>query len=88
MGKMMHVMRLSRPDIHNATQSCARHMMLAERTHYDAMVHIMDYCMTTPERVLVLNPHNDWNGISTDYKFEVMVELIPMMKNSQTQEGA
>ena len=47
--------------------------MLAGRTHYDAMVCIMDYFMTTPERELVLKPYGDWNGISTDYEHEVMV---------------
>ena len=62
-GKMMHMMRLSRPDMYNATQDCARHMMLAGRTHYSALVHIMDYCMTTPEKGLVLNPHGDWEQI-------------------------
>ena len=72
--KMMHMMRLPRPDIYNATLNCARHMLLAGRTHYDAMVPIMDDCVTTPERGLVLYPHGDWDGISMDYKFEVMVK--------------
>ena len=49
-GKMMHMMRWSRPDIYNMTQDCARHMMLAGRTHNNAMVSVMDYCMTTSER--------------------------------------
>ena len=61
---MMHMMRWSRPDIHNMTQ----------RTHYNAMVHIIDYCMTTPQTGLVLNLHGDWEGISMDYKFEVTVK--------------
>ena len=69
----MHMMRWSRPDIFNATQDCTRHIMLAGGTHYDAMVCIMDYCVTTPERGLVLKPHVNWDGISTDYKFEVTV---------------
>ena len=38
MRKMMHMMRWSVPDIYNATCNCTRHTMLAERTHYDAMV--------------------------------------------------
>ena len=72
---MMQMMRWSRLDIYNVTRDCARHMMLAGKTHYDAMVHIMDYCMTTPERGLVLKPHGDWDGISSGYKFEVTVKL-------------
>ena len=31
---------------------------------------MMDYCVTTP----VLKPYSNWDGISTDYKFEVMVK--------------
>ena len=65
-----------------------RHMTLAGRTHYNAMVCIMDYCMTTPERGLALKPHSDWEGISADSKFEVKVKKIPAMLNVQTQEGA
>ena len=30
---------------------------------------------TTPERGLVLNPHCDCDGISTDYKFEVAAKM-------------
>ena len=35
----------------------------------------MDYCVTTPERVLVLKPHGDWDRICMDYEFEVMVKM-------------
>ena len=49
--------------------------MLAGRTCYDVMVRIMNYCMTTPERVLVLKQHGDWDRSSIDYKFEVMVKV-------------
>ena len=50
--KMMHMMRWSRPHIYHATCNCTRHMTLVGRTHYDAMILIMDYCITTPERGL------------------------------------
>ena len=73
-GKRMHMMRWSRLDIYKATQDCTRHMKLAGRTHYNAMVCIMDYYVTTPERGLVLKPHGDWDRISMYYKFEVMVK--------------
>ena len=67
-GKMMHMMRWSRLDIYNMTHDCARHIMLAGRTHYDAMVCIMDYC-------IVLKLHEDWVGISTDHEFVVMIKI-------------
>ena len=30
--------------------------------------------MNTPGRELVLKPYGDWDEISTDYKFEVMIK--------------
>ena len=44
--KMIHMMRWSRLDIYNAACDCTRHMILPGRTHYNAMVCIMDYCVT------------------------------------------
>ena len=73
-GEMMHMMRWSRPDMYDVTCNCARHMMLTIRTHYNAMVFIMNYCVTSPERGLVFKQHSEWDGISTDYKFEVTVK--------------
>ena len=73
--KMMHMMRWYRLEVYNATHNCTRHMMLAGRTHYDVMVCIMDCWITPPERGLLLMPHGDWDGISTDYKFEVKVKM-------------
>ena len=70
--QMMHVMRWSRPDTYNMTQDCTRHMMLAGRTHYNAMVCIMDYCMTTPERGLVLKPHGNWDGIDNTANLKLL----------------
>ena len=83
-------MRWSRPDKYNPTHDCTRHMMLVGKTHYNAMMHTMDYCVTTPERGLVLKPFCKWDGISTDYKFEVIVKTdyeyakCPDMRQSMT----
>ena len=81
-------MRWPRPDTCNATHNCARHMMLAGKTYYKAMIGILDYCVTTPERGLVFKPYSHWDGIGTDYKFEVMVIQILTMQNAQIQEEA
>ena len=67
-------MRWSRPDMYSVTHDCARHMMVAWKTYYNAMICIIDYCVTTPERGSVLKPYGDWDVISTDYKFEVTVK--------------
>ena len=49
-------------------------MTLAGKSHNDAMIFVMNYCVTTPERGLVLKPYGDGDGIFTDYKFEVTVK--------------
>ena len=71
---MMHKMRSSRQDIYNATHECARHFMLAGKTYYNAVICIMNYCVTTLGRGFVLKPYGTWDGISTDYEFEVMAK--------------
>ena len=84
------MMRWSSQDLYNKTQDCTRHMMLAGRTHYNAMVCIMDYYMTTPERGFIPKPHGNWDGISPYYKFEVLIKTdsdhskFPGMKRSIT----
>ena len=65
---MMHMMRWTRSDVYHATCDCARHVKLAGKTHYNAVICIMDYCVT-----LVLKPYGYWDGIIIGYKFEVMV---------------
>ena len=81
-------MRWSRPYIYNATHNCARHMTLAGKTHYNAMKCLIDYCVMTPKRGLVLKPYGDWYGISMDYEFEIMVKWILTMQNAWRQEEA
>ena len=61
------------PDIYNETHECTRHVKLAGRTDYVAMMCIMDCSTTTPERGLMLMPFDKWDGIDTDYKFKVTV---------------
>ena len=54
------------------------------------MICILDHCITTPVRGSLLKPYGDWDGISTDYKFEVTVktdsdyEKFPGTKISMT----
>ena len=72
---MMHMMRWSRLDIYSVTCNCERHMMLAGRTHRDAMICIIDYCVISPERGLFFKPYDNWDRVSTDYEFEVIVKM-------------
>ncbi len=55
-GKMMHMMRWTRPDIYNAVMDCARHMQGTTEDHYQAMLRVMDNVIAMPERGLFLAP--------------------------------
>ena len=50
-------------------------MKLAGKTHSNATIYIMDCCVITQDRGLVLQPFSKWDEISTDYQFEVMVKI-------------
>jgi hypothetical protein len=70
-GKLLHVMRWSRPDILNATRETSRFMGGAVEAHNKALYRIMKYCVDTPERGLVLNPTGSWDGKDKTYKFQI-----------------
>ncbi len=70
-GKMMHMIRWARPHINNAVRDCARHMQGATEDHYQAMLRVMDYVISMPERGLFLAPKGDWDGKNLDFEFEI-----------------
>ena len=69
-GKLLHMMRWSRPDILNAVRELSKHMKEANFVHYKAMHRVMEYVMRTPKRGLKLAPKGTWDG-SKDYEFVV-----------------
>ncbi len=56
MGKAMHMMQYSRPDIYQMVRDLARHMGAVTKVHSDAMFCMMKYVCDTKERGLTLNP--------------------------------
>ena len=69
-GKMLHMMRWSRPDILNAVRDLSRFMSAATAANLKAMKRVMQYVVATPDRGLTLQPDGVWNG-SPSYEFEV-----------------
>lgn len=69
-GKLMHMMQYSRPEIYNAVRDLARHMKSPTQVHYNAMLRVMKYCVETPNRGLTLEPEGEWDG-SNKYLFTV-----------------
>ena len=61
-GKMIHMMQWSRPDICSAVRDLTRHMQMAIPVHIEAMHHVMAYCVRTKERGMTLRPNCKWDG--------------------------
>jgi hypothetical protein len=47
-GKLLHMMRWSRPDILNPVRKLSRHMKVAAPAHMKAMLQVLKYCASTP----------------------------------------
>jgi hypothetical protein len=69
-GKMLHMMRWSRPEVLNAVRELSRFMKVASGAHYKAMIRVMKYCVSTPERGLFLKPEGIWDG-DPNYEFTI-----------------
>ena len=55
-GKLLHMMKWTRPDILNAVRELSRFMMGATKAHMREMVRAMRYCVGTQNRGLLLKP--------------------------------
>lgn len=70
-GKLMHVMRWSRPDNLNAVRDLSKYMKEASERHIGAMKRTMRHILSTRNRGLFLKPTRKWNG---DPKFEFRIK--------------
>ena len=78
-GKLLHMMRWSRPDVLNAVRELSEHMKEANLVHCKAMHRVMEYVMRTPKRGLTLAPNGAWDG-SKDFEFAVKVMQMQLMR--------
>src|SRR5687768_3230212 len=67
-GKLLHMMRWSRPDIMNAVRETSKFMMKAQKGHMVALQRVMKYCVGTANKGLTIRPKGEWDG-SKDYQF-------------------
>src|SRR5687767_14171305 len=70
-GKLLHMMRWSRPDVMNAVRETSKFMQEATGGHMAAMLRVMKYCVGTAKEGLVIKPRRDWDG-SKEYQFEIV----------------
>ena len=55
-GKILHMMRWSRPEIYNAVRDLSRRTSAVTKDHIVAMHRVMAHCVSTPLRVWKLIP--------------------------------
>ena len=61
-GKLLHMMRWTRPDVLNSVRELSMMMSCTMMEHIKAMKRVMKYLVTTAERGLLLKPKGIWNG--------------------------
>ena len=71
-GKLIHLMRWSRPEIYNAVRELTMHLGKCNEVHLKAMKRTMRYCTTTPKRGWQILPKRIWDGIDKDFLFEMI----------------
>jgi hypothetical protein len=69
-GKLLHMMKWSRPELLNPVRELSRFMVGGTETHELAMYRTMKYCLATPNRGLFLKPNCEWNG-EQDFEFTI-----------------
>ena len=72
-GKLLHMMKWSRPDILNPVRDLSRFMKEASGAHMAAMYRVMKYCVGTPNRGLVLKPNATCDG---NPNFDFVIEEV------------
>jgi hypothetical protein len=70
-GKLLYLMRWSRPEIYNAVRETARRMNKPNDNHFKAMLRIMKYCTITKDEGWTLKPSRTWDGKDQDFKFRI-----------------
>ena len=69
-GKLLHMMKWSRPEISNAVRELSRFMKAVMLAHMKAMKRVMSYIIVTPEQGLLLEPNAKWDR-NLEFEFEV-----------------
>ena len=70
-GKLLHLMRWSRPEIYNAVRETARRMSEPNDAHFKAMLRIMKYCVNTKDHGWTLKPSRTWDGKDREFEFRI-----------------
>ena len=69
-GKLLHHMKWSRPEIKNAVRELCQFASCAMQIHFKAMKRCMKYIVSTPKRGRVIRPNCKWDG-NKDFEFVI-----------------
>ena len=61
-GKLLHLMKWSRPDVLNSVSELSHFMIGAMAYHLKVMYHVMQYCLVMKQKGLTLKPDCKWDG--------------------------
>ena len=70
-GKLLHLMKWSRPDILNSVRDLSKFMKQGTQHHLKAMFRVMRYCMDTSKCSKILRPVGCWNGDKDSFEFVI-----------------
>ena len=73
-GKLLHLMRWSRPEIWNSVRELSRRMSKSSTDHLKAMKRVMKYCVSTKDLGWTLKPTRTWDGKDRNFEFIVSGE--------------
>ena len=73
-GKLLHMMRWSRPEIWNSVRELSRRMSKSSADHLKAMKRVMKYCVSTRDLGWTLKPSRTWDGKDKSFEFIVSGE--------------
>ena len=71
-GKLLYLSRWSRPDIINTVRELSHFTARTQRAHIESMNIVMDYCVGTMEKGLILNPKGKWDGKKDGTKIQIV----------------
>ena len=87
-GKIALSDKMVRLDILNTTREASKFMRGATDIHIRALYCLLDYCVATKERGLVLKLIGNWDGIDKDYNFLVNeVSDMEFCKDQKTYQS-
>ena len=63
-GRLLHMMRWSRPEVLNSVREISRHLKDGTKKQYKQMIRVIKYCVGKARRGYYMQPNREWDGHS------------------------